>query len=433
MKSQISKTLKLTVTAALAVSLAVLPVRTVAQANRDSKGAIVTFDAPDAGKVSVAACAPYCGTFPFAVNDRGVIVGFYTDKNIVPYAFLRTPDGHITSFQAPGAGTGHGLDQGTVAISINNWGVVAGQFQDPSYVLHGFVRYPDDTFTTFDAPGAGTGAFQGTPSAAINLWGQIAGYDIDAGNVYHGFLRTPDGAITTFDAPGAGTEANQGTVIGEKGINWRGEIDGWYIDQNYVYHGFLRAPDGSFTTIDPPGSQFTIAGGINPFGAIAGYYLDVNNACHGFLRARDGTFTTFDAPGGATGSNECTAAFDVNLEGAVTGIYYDANNVLHGFVRHPEGSFATFEAPGAGNQASQGTRPEYINAAGVATGFYYDANGLGHGFLRLPCSQGGADCRDFSTAAQSETRPATQPPSTVVPVKPALGNRIPLLRRGPAN
>jgi len=72
-------------------------------------------------------------------------------------------------------------------------------------VFHGFVRYPDGNITTFDAPGAGTGAFQGTLGEGINPAGEIDRYYYDANNVGHGFLRTPDGAITTFDAPGAGT------------------------------------------------------------------------------------------------------------------------------------------------------------------------------------------------------------------------------------
>ena len=41
-------------------------------------------------------------------------------------------------------------------------------------------------------------------------------------------------------------------------------------------HGFLRAPHGTFTTFDPPGSTGTSVGGINPGGAITGSYFDVN-------------------------------------------------------------------------------------------------------------------------------------------------------------
>ena len=52
-------------------------------------------------------------------------------------------------------------------------------------------------------------------------------------------------------------------------------------------HGFLRAPDGRFTTFDVPGRwQGTPGhlGSINPAGAITGYYGDANGVYHGFLR-----------------------------------------------------------------------------------------------------------------------------------------------------
>jgi len=340
---------------------------------------IITFDAPGAATVASPACAPFCGTFAYALNEEGMSVGFYTDTNIVPHGFLRSRDGYITSFDAPGAGLGHGLNEGTVAFSINNRGEIAGQFQDPNLVFHGFVRYPDGNITTFDAPGAGTGAFQGTLGEGINPAGEIDRYYYDANNVGHGFLRTPDGAITTFDAPGAGTQAFQGTYPLEKHIDPKGEIDGYYVDQNNGFHGFLRARDGTFTTIDPPGSAFTIAGGINHAGAITGYYFDANSVAHGFLRARDADFTIFNAPGAGI-----RAAFSLNPKEEITGIIIDDSNVLHGFLRGKHGDFTTFDAPGAGNQAGQGTRPEFIDAASEITGFYYDENNVGHGFLRTP-------------------------------------------------
>src|SRR5438876_10698305 len=71
--------------------------------------------------------------------------------------------------------------------------------------------HPQPTITTFDAPGAGTGPGQGTLPFAINPAGTVLGYYIDVGDARHGFLRTRNGAITTFDAPGAGTGPGQGT------------------------------------------------------------------------------------------------------------------------------------------------------------------------------------------------------------------------------
>src|SRR6266404_2898506 len=67
------------------------------------------------------------------------------------------------------------------------------------------------TITTFDAPGAGTGTFQGTYATNIGPSGTIIGFSRDASNVRHGFIRSQQGSFTIFDAPGAGMAAGQGT------------------------------------------------------------------------------------------------------------------------------------------------------------------------------------------------------------------------------
>ncbi len=40
---------------------------------------------------------------------------------------------------------------------------------------------------------------------------------------------------------------------------------------------------GGFTTIDPPGSVWTLASGINSEGEIVGFFVDANGMNHGFL------------------------------------------------------------------------------------------------------------------------------------------------------
>ncbi|MGB7821562.1 MAG: hypothetical protein WBL22_05150, partial [Candidatus Sulfotelmatobacter sp.] len=69
--------------------------------------------------------------------------------------------------------------------------------------------------------------------------------------------------------------------------------------------------------------------------AIAGYYIDANNVNHGFLRTPDGTFTTFDALDAGTGAFQGTTSSSINSEGAITGYYIDASDVYHGFLRNP--------------------------------------------------------------------------------------------------
>jgi hypothetical protein len=108
--------------------------------------------------------------------------------------------------------------------------------------------------------------------------------------VNHGYLRSPDGTFTTFDAPGAGTGAYQGTGCSSDcpvSQNDWGAITGMYFDANYVLHGYVRRPDGRITTIDPSGSLFTWSSGINDEGAITGYFVDQNNVYRGFLRIQE--------------------------------------------------------------------------------------------------------------------------------------------------
>jgi len=86
-----------------------------------------------------------------------------------------SPSPSTITIDAPGAGTVAGqvpLPQGTFPYAINETGTIGGLFQDANNVLHGFVRSPDGLIVAFDAPGAGTGAFQGTQGFAINSEGR---------------------------------------------------------------------------------------------------------------------------------------------------------------------------------------------------------------------------------------------------------------------
>lgn len=188
--------------------------------------------------------------------------------------------------------------------------------------------------------------------------------------------RAQQGTFTTFDAPGAGTAGGDGTL--PFAINPAGDITGYYIDANFVAHGFVRAPHGTFATFDAPDDVGgTFPSSINPAGAITGYYCD-RIACHGFLRDREGTITTFDAPDDVGG----TAPSGINPAGVVTGTYHDANFVGHGFLRDRDGTITTFDAPGAGTGIYQGTFAVGIDLAGAVSGCYFDAKQVGHGFVR---------------------------------------------------
>jgi len=100
------------------------------------------------------------------------------------------------------------------------------------------VRAPNGAITTFDIPGAGTGPFQGTiGGAGITPGGTVTSNYVDSSNVGHGFVLDKHGGLTTFDAPGAGTGPGQGTFPGD--INPAGAIVGSFVDASNAIHGFL--------------------------------------------------------------------------------------------------------------------------------------------------------------------------------------------------
>jgi probable HAF family extracellular repeat protein len=129
------------------------------QSQKASK--IIEFDAPGTDQ----------GTVPEQNNLFGLITGFSLDVNGVAHGFVRFPDGKFTSFDSPDAGTMPDSGQGTFALGITDAGTVVGSSADTNGVAHGFVRAPGGKFTSFDAPGAGNipNSGEGTFALAINL------------------------------------------------------------------------------------------------------------------------------------------------------------------------------------------------------------------------------------------------------------------------
>jgi hypothetical protein len=291
----------------------------------------------------------------------------------------------FTEFDAPQAGTHSG--QGTFPQDNNPAGTITGYYIDAATVFHGFLRTTDRAITSFDPPGSGTlkGSSQGTVPLSIDTAGEIVGQFQDENYLFHGFLRAVDATFTIIDAPNAGTAANQGTIAGS--INSQGVIAGYYIDANNMFHGFERAPDGAITTFDDPGEgtgtyrgtvETPTEQGLNGAGQIIGYYVDSDNVDHGYLRSPDGsTFTTIDGPEAAY-----TLLVGLTPNGSIAGYFGDANNVAHGLLRSPEGCLTTFDDPNAGTGSNQGTYVLGVNPPGAITGLYTDTGNTNHGYVR---------------------------------------------------
>lgn len=348
---------------------------------------MVTFDAPGADTRP----GDNNGTFPSGINAWGVVTGFYIDASNVLHGFVRSPAGKFTTFEVPGADTGS--NNGTSPSAINDSGAITGNYYDVNGFSHGFVRSPDGKFKTFDVPSAG--GYGSTP-LAINLEGAVVGYYTDSNYSFHAFLRSPEGKFTTWTGPNActgnGSEGCFGS--GASNVNAFGTIAGGYEDNggNFVHHSFVRNAEGKLKVFDVPSAgtgsyQGTgcpgCSSGLNQWGAIAGIYSDSNSVNHGYLRSPNGKLTTFDVPGAGSGSYQGTGCFSdcpvsLNDWGAIAGIYIDTNYGYHGYLRSPDGNIETIDPEG-----STFTFPVGINDQGTIVGYYADANGVYHAFLRI--------------------------------------------------
>lgn len=353
-----------------------------------SSGAITEFDAPDAGT------GLNQGTFAVSIDASDDVAGQYSDNATALHGFVRNgTGGAITEFDVPGAPT-NVKHRGTIPMSIAA-GNVTGFISDANAVRHGFVctgvLSGAPSCTTFDPTGAGTSATQGTIALSVNSEGDVAGFYIDANKNDHGFIRTAaTGAITApIDAPGAGTGSGgkvsfAGTVV--TSIDAAGDVAGIYADSGGIYHGFLRAAGtGNFTSpIDAPqagaGGLFpgTSPASLNNAGVMTGIYQGSSGLTHGFVRAANGTISApLDEPNATTGGvGELpggTANVSINDSGMVTGGYFDKNGVIHAFVLAPGAAAAPSFNPPAGTYSS--TQSVTISDSDASAAIYYTTNG----------------------------------------------------------
>ena len=237
------------------------------------------------------------------------------------------------------------------------------------------------TFISFDVPGSSnaSGATNAFP-LDINAGGDIVGRFAGGGRT-HGFLRAADGTFTTIDYPDA-------PYTFASGINPDGVIVGWYASVAVPgplteRHGFLLR-DGVFTPFDPEGSVFVNPLGITPEGDVVGRFctaLPCNRPgvgnFHGF-RWRDGETEVIDVPG----SRE-TNAWKSSPSGDVVGGFRELGGPNRVFLLQGD-QYALFDLPGLFpiTQDNGG-----INARGDIVGTYCNAAPCeltspgAHGFL----------------------------------------------------
>jgi hypothetical protein len=158
-------------------------------------GRLQSYEVPGAGNSFYQ--GTNCAGCSVGLNIFGASAGYYIDSNSLQHVYLRSFAGQAMTFNTPGDPSLGANCFSDCPLGLNDWGAITGVYFDANYVGHGFVRTPDGKVGSFDAPGAANVTPQypwywmGTLPVSINNDGVIAGYYIDANNVSHGFLWLP--------------------------------------------------------------------------------------------------------------------------------------------------------------------------------------------------------------------------------------------------
>ena len=242
----------------------------------------------------------------------------------------------------------------------NDFGDYAGNTRTPDGEKTIGFTLIDGVFTTYDFPDSLNTYFY-----ALDNVGRAAGHYKDIDGLYHGVIME-DGELTQYDFPGAvetfvyglsdETGALSGNIVDETGVtrafsgdmpitfpgavktygdfvNAAGAVVGSYVDTDGRPHGFVRNPDGSFTTIDVPemsDPKFLFVNTITDFGVVAFRAKAVNDILRSYLLLPDGTLYEVRLPGSVN-----TVVRNVNQDASIIGYYDLADGRRQGFVGRP--------------------------------------------------------------------------------------------------
>ena len=215
---------------------------------------------------------------------------------------------------------------------------VLGPFSLSSYAAN---INGEATYVSFSVPGA----IQGTFPMSINASMTVTGYYNPSSTETRGFLRDPDGTFTTFDIPGA-------VLTVPESINTAGDVTGFYQLPAGLSQGFLRYAGGRIVTFDlsggiqdpfSPPEVFPMSAqpiSINDFEDIAGTY-PLYGRPNVFFRSAAGVYTAQISFGRET------VATAINASGSVVGYAsgYSGPSIYTGFVVHPDGYRSTITVP----------------------------------------------------------------------------------------
>jgi len=207
-------------------------------------------------------------TGPSGINNAGVVVGAYVDKNSVSHGYILQGK-KLTKLDDPKAMAGT-----TSPENLNPDGPISvvGAYNNSSGNSVGFL-YKNGKYTDIPGPASAVSSL----ASGINDNGAIVGDYMDTNGRTHGFLLQGK-KYTTFDVPAAfGTTA-------ASGINKAGWIVLWWKDQQGLIESSITKDNGkTYHTIDVPAAVDSYASDLNSAGDVTYFWIDSAGTAHGAL------------------------------------------------------------------------------------------------------------------------------------------------------
>lgn len=186
----------------------------------------------------------------FGINDKGAIVGQYSDSNTGTSPGFVYAKGSFTTLN-PVAN-----DSQVFAQGINDNGLVVGFYNTDGVHDHGFLfNTATNAYTLLNDPNVANLLF--TQFLGINDQNEAVGYYQTTDGSQHGFLyNIATQSYTFLDDPNAATSGMSITQI--TGISNSGEIAGFYVDASSgVQRGFVAT-----ASVPEPGSMALLGIGV---------------------------------------------------------------------------------------------------------------------------------------------------------------------------
>ena len=220
------------------------------------------------------------------INQDGSIVGYYDSADGRRHGFIArpAPDAAQPVVAPPSFNyTFEGIDvPGVASLALtasSDFEDYAGYTQSADGQKVVAFTLIDGVFKTYDFPDS-----QNTYFYALGNNGQAAGHNEDSEGLYHGVVLE-NGELRQYDFPGA----VQTEIYGISDAT--GALTGNFTDVSGVRRGF-----SGDVIVEFPGAPETYADFVNASGRMVGSYVDADGLYHSYVRAPDGSFISLNLP-----------------------------------------------------------------------------------------------------------------------------------------